>query len=126
MKNILVVDDELCIREICVEFLRMSGYRVDASASGEEALEAVSQRPYDLLILDLCMTGLNGLATFRRVKSMTPDAKAVVVSASIDRFESELNEARRDGLLGVLPKPFALQDLSAMVESAMQTQTKAA
>ncbi len=124
--NILVVDDEPFLRELYVEFLSRVGYEVDAKASGEEALEAVSHRSYDLMILDLVMTGINGLATFQQVKLMTPDAKAVLVSGSVDQFESELEEARRNGLLGVLSKPFALQDLSKLVESALQGEMRVA
>jgi DNA-binding NtrC family response regulator len=125
-KHILVVDDEPCVRDICVQFLSMEGYEVDARSSGEEALEAVSHRSYDLLILDLCMKGMSGLTTFRHVKSMIPNAKAVVVSGSLDRYESELADAQRDGLLGVLSKPFALQELSTLVESAFDGRTLAA
>jgi len=124
--NILVVDDDPFLRELYVEFLSRVGYEVDAKASGEEALEAVSHRSYDLMILDLVMTGINGLATFQQVKLMTPDAKAVLVSGSVDQFEAELEEARRNGLLGVLPKPFALQDLSKLVESALQGEMRVA
>ena len=124
--NILVVDDEPFLRELYVEFLSRVGYEVDAKASGEEALEAVSHRSYDLMILDLVMTGINGLATFQQVKLLTPDAKAVLVSGSVDQFEPELEEARRNGLLGVLPKPFALQDLSKLVESALQGEMRVA
>jgi DNA-binding NtrC family response regulator len=126
IKHILVVDNEPCVRDICVQFLSMEGYEVDARASGEEALEAVSHCSYDLLILDLCMKGMSGLTTFRQVKSMKPNAKAIVVSGSLDRYESELADARRDGLLGVLPKPFALQELSTLVESAFDGRPLAA
>ncbi len=124
--NILVVDDEPCVRDIYLQFLRMSGYEVDASGSGEEALQAVAQQPYDLLILDLCLTGMDGLATFSRVQTIAPDTKAVVVSGSLDRFESELKHAQRNGLAGVLAKPFALRDLSALVESAFDGRRRAA
>ncbi len=117
-RNILVVDDEPCVRDIYLQYLRLSGYEVDASGSGEEALEAVAQQPYDLMILDLRLTGMDGLATFSRLRTIAPDTKAVVVSGSLDRFESELRHAQRNGLAGVLAKPFALQDLSALVESA--------
>ena len=120
-RNILVVDDEPCVRDIYLQFLSLSGYEVVASGSGEEALEAVARQPYDLMILDLCLTGMDGLATFSRVKTISPDTKAVVVSASLDRFESELRHAQKNGLAGVLAKPFALQDLSALVESAFDS-----
>jgi two-component system response regulator HydG len=126
MSRILVVDDEPCVRDICVQFLSMAGYEVDTSASGEEALEAVSRRSYDLLILDLCMKGMSGLAIFNRVKSMTPAAKAVIFSCSADWFAPELDEARRNGLLGVLSKPFDLQALSALVEAALHGRMQAA
>ncbi|MBZ5497003.1 MAG: response regulator [Acidobacteriia bacterium] len=126
MKNILIVDDESCVRELCVEFLSMAGYEVDASASGEEALKALAQRSYDLLILDLRMKGMNGLTTFNRAKTLAPETRAVVVSGSVDEFESELLDARRDGLWGILPKPFDLQDLSALVESACHGQIQTA
>jgi two-component system, cell cycle sensor histidine kinase and response regulator CckA len=124
--NILVVDDEPCVREIYMQFLRMSGYEVDARGSGEEALEAVGRRSYDLLILDLCMGGMDGLATFRRLKIIAPDTKAIVVSGSVEEYESELRSAQRHGLAGVLAKPFALQDLSALVESVFGGRKRAA
>jgi DNA-binding NtrC family response regulator len=125
-RNILVVDDEPCIRDICVQFLGMAGYDVESRNSGEQALEALSQRSYDLAILDLRLQGMNGLTTFNHMKSIAPDVKAVVVSASLHEYEKELDDARRQGLFGVLAKPFNLTDLSALVESAFQSQACAA
>ncbi len=125
-KSILVVDDEPCVRDICVQFLSMSGYEVSTSCSGEEALRAVAQQPYDLLILDLAMRGMDGLTTFSRLRALAPETKAVVVSGSLDRFGSELAPAQRNGLAGILEKPFALNDLSALVESAFGTRRYAA
>ena len=126
MKTILVVDDEPCIRDLFVEFLSMAGHKVDARASGEEALEAVSRSSYDLLILDLCMKGMNGLTTLARVRSISPDAKALVVSGALDRFEAELEDARSNGVMGVLPKPFDLGTLSKLIETALPEPRQAA
>jgi DNA-binding NtrC family response regulator len=125
-KSILVVDDEPCVRDICAQFLSMSGYEVSTSCSGEEALEAVARRPFDLLILDLAMQGMDGLTTLLHLKAIAPETKAVVVSGSLDRFESELRHAQRNGLAGILAKPFALQDLSSLVESAFASRRRAA
>jgi CheY-like chemotaxis protein len=116
---ILVVDDEPCVRDIYVQFLRLTGYEVDASGSGTEALEAMAHRDYDLLILDLRMAGMDGLTTFSHLKSIAPQTKAVVVSGSVEEYESELETARGNGLAGVLAKPFALQELSALVDSVI-------
>jgi CheY-like chemotaxis protein len=126
MGSILVVDDEPCIREVCVQYLSMAGYQVDESASGEEALAALALNHYDLLILDLQMHGMNGLATFMRMRLVTPKVKAVVVSGAAAEFASELEVARQNGLVGVLRKPFTLQELRVLVESAFRGQMEAA
>jgi two-component system response regulator GlrR len=124
--SILVVDDEPCIRDICTQFLRMAGYEVDAMESAEEALAAVARHPYDLLILDLRLQGMDGLTTFQRLKAISPETKAVVVSGSLEQFESELSGALENGLMGVLAKPFTLQDLSELVDSAVHGRKCAA
>jgi len=124
--SILVVDDEPCVREVCCQCLSLAGYRVDESASGEEALAAVTLHTYDLLILDLQMRGISGLATFRRLRLLAPGAKAVVITGAAAAFESELDVARQDGLIGVLTKPFTLQELQTLVESAFRAKAEAA
>jgi DNA-binding NtrC family response regulator len=89
-------------------------------------VEAVSNRHYDLLILDLCLKGINGLTTYSRVRSIMPEMKAIIVSGALDLYEMELKEAQRDGVLGTLGKPFSLHALSAMVESALVPSSRAA
>jgi DNA-binding NtrC family response regulator len=126
MRNILVVDDEPCIRDIYEQFLGMAGYEIESRNSGEQALEALSTRSFDLAILDLHLQGMNGLATFNRMKSIAPDVKGVVVSASLHEYEKELEDARRQGLFGVLAKPFNLNDLFALVQSAFEGHARAA
>lgn len=125
-RNILVVDDESCIRDLCTQFLQMHGYEVDALGSGEEALAAAAHHHYDLLILDLRMKGMDGLTTFSRLKGIAPESKAVIVSGSLEGFERELLNARVNGLAGVLAKPFALDDLSSLVASVMEGRERAA
>jgi DNA-binding NtrC family response regulator len=126
MKNILIVDDEPIIRDLCVQFLSMGGYQVDACSSGEEALRTIAGQPYDLLILDLCLKGMNGLDTLKRVRSIAPQTEAVVLSGALNLYEVELQRARHDGVLGTLGKPFSLNDLSAMVEHALMRSSRAA
>jgi DNA-binding NtrC family response regulator len=126
MNSILVVDDEPSVRDILAQYLSMAGYEVETSASGEEALEAVARRSYDLLILDLCMKGINGLTTFNLAKLMAPACKAIIISCSVDSVGSELEEARRNGLVGVLAKPFDLHALAELVELALRGQMQAA
>ena len=67
--NILAVDDESQIRTVLVEVLTMAGYQVSPVDSGEEALEAVAANPPDLILLDVHMTGIDGLEVCRRLKA---------------------------------------------------------
>jgi len=113
--RILVVDDEPDVREICSRGLRQMGYEVARSASGQEAVALAQQEAFDLLLVDIMMPGMDGLQTFRAIKSLQPDIVGVIMTA----YASVTNavEAVNLGLSGFLLKPFTLPELeSAVVE----------
>ncbi|HTV08576.1 MAG TPA: response regulator [Candidatus Aquilonibacter sp.] len=80
--SILVVDDDPIVRNVVREHLRRNGYTVIETASGEEALEAISKQPIDAMLLDLCMPGMSGWETLERLKKnpQTADIPVVVLS----------------------------------------------
>ena len=71
--RILVVDDEPDVREICSRGLRQMGYDVTKAASGQEAVAMAKQEPFDILLVDILMPGMDGLQTFQAIKSLQPD-----------------------------------------------------
>lgn len=109
--KILVVDDETTIRHLLVELLGDEGYTVLAASNGRAAAEIVERDPPDLIVMDVMMPELDGLATLRLLRTL-PGAKAVpVVLMSAARHVSA------DGASAVafVPKPFDLDDLLGVV-----------
>ena len=78
--TILIVDDEPGVRTALGGVLRDEGYTVEAVASGEECLERVTRRSVDLILLDVWLPGMDGLATFARLRERQVDAEVVLIS----------------------------------------------
>jgi two-component system, OmpR family, response regulator MprA len=105
-KLILVVDDEKAIRELLCRVLAIAGYEVEAAADGYEALERVSTRRPDLILLDLMMPVLDGWTVLDRLRDTTDPPPVVVVSAYLDR-----GRAVAAGASGYIDKPFRSAEL---------------
>jgi CheY-like chemotaxis protein len=110
--RVLIVDDELDIRETISEILGFEGHEVFSAADGEQALVRCRQLKPDLILLDLMMPGMNGW-DFRRAQLRDPEIAGipVVVVSAVGRL-GDLPAS------GFLPKPFGLDDLLAVVRSA--------
>src|SRR4030095_6619536 len=80
MSSILVVDDEAGVRASLAAVLRDEGYAVDAVDSGEAALDEVGGQPYDVLLLDIWLPGIDGLATLERLRERRVDAQVIMIS----------------------------------------------
>ncbi|MBW1802610.1 MAG: response regulator, partial [Deltaproteobacteria bacterium] len=79
--KILVVDDELIMRESLARWLERDGYDVDTASSGEEALEKVGETRFNILLLDIKMEGISGLDVLEQVKENDPDVAVVMITA---------------------------------------------
>ena len=73
--KILIVDDELIMRESLAGWLKRDGHIVQTAASGEEALEKVKETQFDIFLVDIKMEGISGLDVLRSVKETDPDAE---------------------------------------------------
>lgn len=80
--HILLVDDEPSIRLTLSVLLERSGYLVTTAADGDEALDLIDRRSYDLVLLDLIMPGIGGLALARYVRGVRPEAAILVLTGS--------------------------------------------
>lgn len=118
--TILVVEDELGIRELVREVLQNAGYEVLTAANGEKALQAVEEHggPIGLVLTDLIMPGLDGLELARRLGSRQPGIKVVLMSGY---GEDRIDEAGGlDAGVAVLEKPFTTPVLLAKVRELLE------
>jgi two-component system response regulator PilR (NtrC family) len=117
-KRIMVVDDELSMREYLSILLRKQGYQVDAATGGEEALEKIERELYDLVITDLSMPRVDGMAVLQRVKEVSPTTEVILITA-FATTESAV-EAMKRGAYDYIIKPFKNDELKIIIEKALE------
>lgn len=101
--NILVVDDEEVVRRSHLRSLASAGCRAEAAEDGLEALRVMEQHPFDVILLDLRMPGLDGMEVLRTIKARWPDSEVVIITGypTLDSAK----EAVRLGAQNYLVKP---------------------
>ena len=120
-RRVLVVDDEVDIREILAEYLCRRGFDVAQAAGGEEALAVIPVFLPHLVLLDLVMPGLDGLATLRRIKALPVETAVVIISANDEVELGQLTLAI--GAAGYVPKPVDFNYLDAALGSPCSAGT---
>lgn len=88
-QRILVVEDDLFLRELYTDVLTAEGYKVEGAADGEEALQKIKVGGYDLILLDIIMPKMDGLEVMRQVQTTPPQNpnKCVVFLTNLDKDE---------------------------------------
>lgn len=120
MPKILVVDDEMSVRELLEIMLQREGYRVQSAAGGEEALEAIQKERFDLVITDIRMSPINGLEVLKECKSISPGTVVIIISAYASTETAV--EAMKEGAYDYLPKPFNNEEMCAVIRNALQSR----
>jgi DNA-binding NtrC family response regulator len=120
--KILIVDDELIVRESLGGWLERDGHTVDKAASGEEALEKCEKVRYDILLLDIKMEGMSGLEVLKRVRENDPDVSVVMITA-YGSIPSAI-EAMKSGAYEYLLKPFDPDELMVLIEKIRKHQAE--
>src|SRR5580693_7063968 len=115
--RILVVDDESSIRDLLAKTLALAEYDVDTAPDGRSALERMRLYPYDLLIADLKMPGIDGLAVVREAKRYKADLPVIIITGF--STESFAIEAVNLGVAGYLTKPFRVPQVLAAAAKAL-------
>ena len=111
--HVLVVDDELVVRDSLKEWLENEGFAVDMAASGPEALDQLAASDYRLMLLDIKMPGMDGVEVLQKAKEILPDLNVIMMTAYAT-VETAV-EAMKIGALDYLVKPFDLETLVPMV-----------
>jgi DNA-binding NtrC family response regulator len=121
--KILIVDDELIMRESLAGWLERDGHEVTKTASGEEALAVLKDSRFDILLVDMKMEGMSGLDVLKQVKESDPEVSVVMITAygSI----STAIEAMKNGAYDYLLKPFEPDELGLLIEKISEYQAQA-
>lgn len=117
--RVLVVDDEVDTCSNLRDILEDLGFSVDTACSGEEALELVRTRPYDVALLDLRMPGMDGLELYRRIRELQAGTVALIVTAYAS--SETAHDALEAGAWRVLSKPVQTEQLINLVDEAMES-----
>jgi excisionase family DNA binding protein len=115
--RVLVVDDEASIRDLLAKTLALAEYDVDVAPDGRTALDRMRMTPYDLLIADLKMPGMDGLTVIREARRYKDDLPVIIITG----FSTEASaiEAVNLGVAGYLTKPFRVPQVLAAAAKAL-------
>jgi DNA-binding NtrC family response regulator len=116
--SVLVVDDEAEFRTTLCKVLARRGFDVGAAGDGAEALRRLGERPWDVMVLDLRMPGLDGLATLREARRLGTHAQVIILTGH-GTAEAGI-QAMRGHAFDFLFKPVRVDDLVDVIEAAAE------
>ncbi|NVN89455.1 MAG: sigma-54-dependent Fis family transcriptional regulator [Desulfuromonadales bacterium] len=116
--RILIVDDELSMREFLAILVEREGYEAVVAAHAEEALGQLDSSVFDLVISDVQMPGLNGIELLARIKAMAPDT-AVLMMTAFSAAEQAV-EAMKLGAYDYISKPFKVEEIKVLIRNALE------
>ncbi len=119
--RILVIDDELSMRELLEFMLEREGYQVTCAENGKSAIAILDRQPFDLLLCDIRLGDLSGLDVLRAAKQKQPEVVVILISAYASTETAV--EAMNAGAYDYLPKPFDNEELKQAIASGLNMKT---
>jgi len=114
--TVLLVDDEVDFVEVLAERLEARGLAVDTAENGEVALEKAEERPFDAILLDMAMPGMDGIQTLKGLLQINPDLQVILLTGRATLGQAV--QAMKLGALDLLEKPVEIETLVARIEEA--------
>ena len=121
MLSILIVDDEIKIREVVKEYAKVSGYECDEATNGLQAIEKVKSRDYDCIILDIMMPELDGFSACKKIKEIK-DIPVIMLSARTEEDDKLFSFDM--GVDDYVVKPFSPKELMARIKVVCDRRNK--
>lgn len=113
MSKLLIVDDEVDIREFAKSFFKKRDIDVSTASNGREALAVIESESPDLVLLDVTMDEMTGVEVLKQLRENNNDVKVIMVTGVED--EDVINEANSWGVKGYIHKPLVLEELEKIV-----------
>jgi len=116
--SVLICDDEEIMRDVLETILTAAGYKVELAKTGEEAIEMYSQKPYEVVLMDVSMPGMGGLTALEDLLKLDPEAVIIMITAYAT-FDTAIS-AWEKGAQGVIRKPFQNDQILAFVSKGIR------
>lgn len=117
MKNILIIEDEKEIREGLVELLEDAGFLVDSAENGQQGLEKVGKKDFDVVVTDLIMPVVGGMEVLRETKHIKPKTRVILITAfaTVDNAV----EVMKAGASDYITKPFRIDEVQTKIRKVL-------
>jgi DNA-binding NtrC family response regulator len=122
LAKILIIDDDKEYCDVLENTLTIEGFRVDSVFNGEEGLMRISERQYQLVILDLTLPDISGMQVLKRIKEMNAGIQVIIVSA-VDTVGSAV-ESLKAGAYDFITKPIMLDDVVVSIKKALRRKKR--
>jgi len=119
--RILVVDDDVSVRDTIQRYLALHGFEVETAADGVQAGKTLERSPVDLVITDIIMPELDGFSLIGDIRAYHPDVRVIAISGGgLNASASYLAAAKRLGAHAALSKPVTFPELLACIQQLLQ------
>jgi two-component system response regulator PilR (NtrC family) len=116
--KILVADDEQSMREFLDIMLKKEGYRVSLASNGEEVLNLAEKDIFDLILMDIRMPKLDGIAVLKKIKALSPETIVVMITAYASADTAI--KAMKEGAYDYVTKPFKVDEIKLIIRNALE------
>ena len=116
-KNLLVVEDERVIGNVCNRVLSKEGFNVVLAANGETAIQLLKKNQFDLCLLDVRTPGINGLELYEHIRQTLPGLSSKVIFMTGDSLTRNIPEFAKNAGCQLLEKPFTTNELITAVKN---------
>src|ERR1700680_2469719 len=116
--HVLIVDDEPALRKVLRTSLGASGFAIDEARSGEEAVDILLQRNFDLVLLDINMPGIGGVEACREIRALAP--KIGILMVTVRDAENDMVRALEAGADDYVTKPVRFRELVARMRAVLR------
>ena len=118
--RLLVVDDESIVGKRLKQVFSKIGFEVETYTMAAPAMAAMAEKPFDIVVTDLKMDGMDGMEVLKRVRDMNPRTQVIIITGYASPATAEL--AQQQGVFEFLAKPFRLDELKQVIFRALEQQ----
>lgn len=122
VRRLLVVDDEPIVGKRLHQVFTKIGFEIETYTDSATALVAIAERPFDVVVTDLKMEGIDGIEVLKRVRRHNPATQVIIITGYASPDTADL--AQQEGVFAFLAKPFRLDELKQVIFRAIEMQSQ--